>query len=164
MGCFSWMFCDVPDGKRDGRRLIIGRRGYLLIPKEFGGGHLAEERYNGYGVFRGKDAYELAAVWNREYMASHPEYAFSENDGRIADKPWYKLYADMSIPAEELDQRLKEELKDMPYMELRWIGIELACYDKDNAALPYPIKIAKDEQSVYEDYGPSKADPMQGCF
>lgn len=46
---------------------------------------------------------------------------------------------------------------------LREIGINLACYDKDNKHLAYPIKITHDAGAIYEDCKPSKRDPNQGC-
>ena len=45
--------------------------------------------------------------------------------------------------------------------ELRWLGIVMACYDEDNAALEYPIKITTREME-YEDVEPSLSDPNQG--
>ena len=45
--------------------------------------------------------------------------------------------------------------------ELRWLGIIMACYDEDNFALEYPIKITSKEME-YEHTSPSKSDPNQG--
>lgn len=46
---------------------------------------------------------------------------------------------------------------------LREIGIDIGCYDRQNAALPYPLKVTHDENAIYEDCKPSKGDPKQGC-
>lgn len=165
MGCFSWMFCDAdPSMRKNSRRLVINHKGYLLIPKEFGGGHIEEKYYDGYGRFGGKDVYDLAADWNREYIASHPEFILPYSGIAVGKKPWYKLYADMSLSQEDIEKQIKTAEGCSPYMEYRWIGIELACYDEDNAALPFPIKIAKYKDSVYEACKPSKGDPDQGCY
>ena len=61
---------------------------------------------------------------------------------------------------------LKKELGDKfaPYRtEIRNIGIDIACYDEDNASLPYPIKITSKKTGIcYEELPPSKWDPEQG--
>lgn len=44
---------------------------------------------------------------------------------------------------------------------LREIGIDIACYDEDNTALTYPIKITTKEME-YEEVAPSLNDPNQG--
>lgn len=51
------------------------------------------------------------------------------------------------------------------YDYLREIGIDIACYDEQNRALEYPIKITHDEKALYEDKDcvASKGDPNQGC-
>lgn len=43
----------------------------------------------------------------------------------------------------------------------RIIGIDIACYDEQNASLPYPIKITTREME-YENVKPSETDPNQG--
>lgn len=45
---------------------------------------------------------------------------------------------------------------------LRLIGITIACYDEDNAALKYPIKITHSANAIYEECEPSPGDPDQG--
>jgi hypothetical protein len=44
----------------------------------------------------------------------------------------------------------------------RSIGIDIACYNDQNAALKYPIKIAERKNSVYETCEPSLSDSDQG--
>ena len=44
---------------------------------------------------------------------------------------------------------------------LREIGIDIGCYDEDNAALKYPIKIVTKKMD-YENVAPSPGDPYQG--
>lgn len=121
MGFFSWKDC-----KDDSKRLKVGGEGYLLIPKEFGGGHIKVSYYNGYGEFGGLDVYELVYEWNRKYLS-------------------------------------KEQKAALRGLEKREKGIELACYDEDNAQLHYPIKISLDSSAVYEECEASKRDEMQGC-
>lgn len=43
----------------------------------------------------------------------------------------------------------------------RYIGIDIACYDEQNARLPFPIKITTKELE-YNDVAPSLSDPNQG--
>lgn len=116
MGQFSWLDCKTKEQILDDERRDV----YLLVPKEFGGGHIKEEMYDGYGRFGGRDAYALVAQWNK------PE---------------------LCIGNDEVD---------------RSIGIDIACYDKDNKALKYPIKITYDPDAVYEDCEFSPSDPNQG--
>lgn len=116
MGQFSWLDCKTREQVLDD----VERDVFVLIPQKFGGGHLKETCYDGYGHFGGHDVYALVAGWNM------PE-AITGND--------------------------KED---------RVLGIEIACYDKDNRALKYPIKITHDPFAIYEDCEPSDGDPDQG--
>lgn len=116
MGQFSWLDCKTREQVLDD----VERDVFVLIPQEFGGGHLKESCYDGYGHFGGRDVYALVAGWNM------PE----------------------SITGNDEEDRL--------------LGIEIACYDKDNRALKYPIKITHDPLAIYEDCEPSDGDPDQG--
>lgn len=149
MGQFSWMFCDKPE-----QNLEIGGKGYLLVPPAFGN-NILETYYEGHGSFKMQDAYELVAMWNRAYLADHPEHML--HDGPIKEKEWYDVYADLSISLEEACEKLASQI----YMEPCYFGIEIACRDEDNACLPYPIKISSEDIS-YEQAPASKADPFQG--
>ena len=70
MGQFSWLDC------KDGSQIIDNKLEdvYLLIPKRFGGGHIREIQYDGYGHFCYQDVYALVARWNR------PKECNGEND------------------------------------------------------------------------------------
>lgn len=46
-------------------------------------------------------------------------------------------------------------------MQIKVFGNLMACYDEDNAALKYPIKITTKIMD-YKDVQPSKSDPNQG--
>lgn len=68
-------------------------------------------------------------------------------------------------------QRLKDFCSGMPDSEMmvkyganykREIGIDIACYDEDNANLRYPIKITHKVDAKYEFCAPSFSDPNQG--
>ena len=116
MGQFSWLDCKTGEQVVDDKVRDV----FLLVPKEFGGGHIHEVCYDGYGRFGGRDVYALVAQWN------------------VPEK---------CVGDDKID---------------RHIGIDIACYDKDNASLKYPIKITHDYDAVYEDCEYSPADPNQG--
>ena len=143
MGQFSWLDC------RNGKQVVDDKREdvYVLIPKEFGGGRIKEECYDGYGNFGGHDIYELVVDWNAKYI-----------DYILAMKHlWFCKISD------EDAENMKRFHDGLPIScEKRWIGIILACYDKDNFRLPYPIKITHDPYAVYEFCDPSPTDPDQG--
>ena len=58
MGVFSWLDC------KTNKAIKIGERCYVLIPQKFGGGHICEYSYNGYGEFGAVDIFGLIAEWN----------------------------------------------------------------------------------------------------
>lgn len=177
MGQFSWLDCV------SGKQIVDDKVKdvYVLIPKEFGGGHIVEHCYDGYGHFGGKDIFDLVADWNRNILSEKPNFIFphaiyrakyvSENykwdsdysekiDIQIRNKPWYKYYSDNTLTMTDVVEKCKEDYNK--YFEWRFIGIDLACYDEDNEALPFPIKITYDATAIYENCLPSKSDPNQG--
>lgn len=156
MGQFSWLDCV------DNETQILDnveRDVYFLVPEEFGGGHILETCYDGYGRFGGYDAYDLVADWNRRYLAENPDFELPVHQKKVSEFPWYKFYSDLNLTS---DKVVEMAMENKCFFEYRWIGIELACYDDDNASLPYPIKITHDETAIYEEEGPSLSDPNQG--
>lgn len=169
MGQYSWLDCKTQEQVLDN----VWRDVYVLVPEEFGGGHIHETCYDGYGRFGGYDIYDLVADWNRgvltkdfefpqakeraefvkKIQAKDPSYT-EKIDFTLGDKRWAEDYLDLSQTRKDV-----ETLHDIPW---RCIGIALACYDSDNAALPYPIKITHDPDAVYEQCSPSVSDPNQG--
>ncbi|MBR5948190.1 MAG: hypothetical protein IKZ82_06025 [Clostridia bacterium] len=156
MGQFSWLDCVDCSQIRDNWLRDV----YVLVPKEFGGGHIKEECYNGYGDFGSgrptnpdgsytgtdfhtSDIYDLVVDWNRAYLEEYRK--------------------DRSFKCDWLQKRSSVE-EAFATMEKREIGISIACYDEDNARLHYPIKITHDPTAVYEDCGPSLSDPDQGWY
>ena len=151
MGCFSWKDCKTKRAIKAGKYKQVA----LLVPKAFGQ-NIVEDVYDGYGRFGGQDVYDLIADWNREYLASHPEFILPYSKKTVSEFPWYEDYADLSKSREDVVKNMS------PFHEWRTIGIDLACYDEDNASLHYPIKITYDIQAVYENCKPSLSDPNQG--
>lgn len=166
MGCYSWKDC-----KDSKKRIICGKlaTSYLLIPEEFGGGHHVEPCYDGFGMFGLVDVYEEVAIWNRSHLSS-----FSipyPSKGNYANEEYYngaiKRYNNGVAFLNDFAEGVKsdEEMCEIYGNDyLREIGILIACEDKDNFSIKYPIKITYDETAVYENCKPSKSDPMQGCY
>ena len=168
MGCFSWMFAN----KNNEKNLKIGHKGYLLTPDNE---CLKAYPYEGYGEFGGYDAYDLVADWNRKYLSEHPEFEVSQHNRRV-DEPntkrvdefvWYPYYADLSLNRKDIVQKVLADPK-APYgnkiYEYRFIGIDIACYDDQNAALPYPIKVVSKNGLKYNEVPASENDPEQGLW
>lgn len=189
MGQFSWLDCA-------GRGRIINgkvKTSYLLIPQEFGGGHIAEECYDGYGHFGGYDVYDLVAEWNKsslkeELLEPAPELKdfgglwsyevdalieegkTEEEIKQAHDKAREGYYKAALKRRENLLQMMKdfqslskeEFVSKYGTAKKREIGIAIACYDKQNAAIPYGIKATYDAEAVYEDCPVSRSDPNQG--
>lgn len=156
MGQFSWLDCITKEQVVDNKLRDV----YVLVPKEFRkeyGLRIVEHCYDGYGHFGGYDVYDLVADWNREYLAKHPEHYIPGQLTKVSDNSWYKAYADLRKTKDEI-----VETVEGLYSEWRTIGIEIACYDEDNAALPFPIKITHDANVIYEECEPSPSDPDQG--
>lgn len=150
MGQFSWLDCLTGEQIIDDEERDV----YVLVPKEFGGGHIKETCYDGYGNFGGHDIYDLVVDWNKNYL----KHIVKEINTWKCD--W--------------DERSIEVLNDFLHerepifnnenwtMKKRHFGITLACYNEDNARLRYPIKITYDKDAIYEWCPPSKDDPNQG--
>ena len=189
MGSFSWIYCDmgeITDRKkiRKKQRMIIGHPGSVLFPEEFGGkdSQIDVTRYADYGRFFDRkthktiDIYELVADWNRRYLAEHPEHILPKRvgrngSGRVDEFVWYPFYTDLSLTKEEVCKKWLEAMNagktgddrcPRCWTEYRNIGINIACYNEDNASLKYPVKIARNPESVYEECPPSLNDPWQG--
>ena len=190
MGCFSWCDCITGEPVRIGSL----RKVYVLVPEKFGGGHIEETRYDGYGHFGLYDIYELVADWNRAFLSEQmlekaPErkayiglWAFEEEEMkkaglsgkeiREADEKARDEYYERGLKRYDYRRKRLEDFKNLTeegFFEKygrdgkREIGIDIACYDWQNATVPYPIKITYDEAAVYENCHASKEDDMQGC-
>ena len=166
MGQFSWLDC--VDGSQivDDKMVDV----FVLVPKEFGGGHIKEPFYDGYGHFGGFDIFDLVAEWNRKELTHQMLMPLDPTKWGKDDTPYYEWAVERhlaslrrmmdfksgSIPDDEMEaMHGGEDFK-------RLIGIDIACYDKQNFSLPYPIKITHDPSAVYEKCEPSKSDPDQG--
>jgi len=145
MGQFSWLDCKTGEQVLDN----VPRNVYVLVPKEFGGGHITETCYDGYGRFDGKDIYDLVVDWNIKDLPR-----ILENKDRFLSG-WVEKYEDDF-------KRLADGKELADGLKKRTLGIAIACYDEDNAFLRYPIKITHDPNATYEHCNPSLSDPDQG--
>ena len=156
MGQFSRLDCV------NGKQIVdnLCRKVYLLVPQEFGGGHIEEDCYDGYGHFGGKDYYDLIADWNkamipeiiRKIRIKKWRCSASESQIKVMENFYNDLPLDTDYPANT--PRI--------YLEKRSIGIVMACYSEDNARLDYPLKVTYSSTAVYERCQPSPDDPNQG--
>ena len=149
MGQFSWIYSDTNKQVIDGKIADT----YLLVPEPFHekyGKEIYESCYDGYGHFgeEGHDVYVLVAEWNKECI---PEIL-----RRIKNGTW-------RCPTTPSDAaNLKAFYEDKPFScEHRHLGIIMSCYDEDNFALEYPIKITSTPMN-YREASPSISDPDQG--
>lgn len=172
MGSFSWLFAD----EQNTRNLRQGRRAYVLCPDNT---IIEEPSYDGVGNFGGHDIYELVANWNREYLSQHPDFVIpngsmevydsilqkyvSPNGIAVSKYPWYQFYANLSLTPEEVVQKWAIQCGAAAGIEYRMIGIDIACYSAQNAALPFPIKICKRKSgNKYDKLPASMTDPNDG--
>lgn len=163
MGLFSWMFADTNNEKA----LNIYNTAYVPCPN---GAVIIEGYYEGYGIFGGYDIFDLVADWNKEYISeTNVRKPLREQWGNTKeDEKWFQT----ALEKYKNDcQRIKDFIteKSDKYMAetygedwKREIGIKIACYNKDNAALKYPIKICEKIDSKYHLLPASNSDPNQG--
>lgn len=148
MGCFSWICSD------DDRPLVIGKdeEFALLLPD---GGKLIDTQYDGYGRICGRDIYALVAMWNREEVKRDGYEHYANRGSSFVDSECKADYlSDMSD--EEFEKKWDDD-------HVRDIGIDIACYDEQNASLEKPIKLVHNTSLNYKDVEASKSDPNQGA-
>lgn len=168
MGFFSWMYADTNNSEN----LKIDGVAYLRTPE---GEIIVETWYDGYGRFGGYDIYDLVVDWNKQHLSIDMLEKPERNSW--ADTPeGEKNYQYWGVQRyNNLCDSLTDFLagKDNDYMEEKYgsswkreIGIEIACYDKDNEKLPYPIKVFKTRKGAenYHCYPASKGDDKQGYW
>ncbi len=157
MGYFTWKDCQ---GFRK-KSLGYGSMVYVFCPN---GELLTEPCYEGYGEFDGQDIYELVVDWNRPWLQDIFDRKAKEEPGHFG----CELHDVAAIAAtggdEAAEALVKERVAAGIYARLmltdwkRSIGIAIACMDKDNATLPFPIKLsASAPRKPYADLPASKS-------
>lgn len=156
MGFFTWTLANckpvrLKNGEYAARcKLRYGGYGAVVCPD---GTLIQEPAYEGYGVFDGKDVYELVLDWNRNYLKDivrRPEFTRPDADD-AAIKAIIDAYA--SDDPDALRTAVDAAAKTAKYLETDWkrcAGIHIAC-GRQNALLPYPIKIV--DRPVHTPYG-----------
>ena len=168
MGQFSWLDCITNEQILDD----VTRDVYVLVPKEFRkkyGLRIKETCYDGYGNFGGYDVYDLVAEWNRKELTHHMLRDISAKDWAKEDTKYYiaglkRKYESANRLYDYKEGKLSDDDMAEKYGDdwKRILGIDIACYDDQNKALPYPIKITHDGNAIYEECEPSLGDPHQG--
>lgn len=143
MGYFTWKFAD--DRRK---KLQYGGKGYIAMPD---GTFIEETCYDGYGIFGTHDAYDVVVDLNKPYLKDiytkienkyGDRYILNEGLRKVVD-----AYADDDTEA--LEKAVNKIAETKPYFKEDWkrtIGIAISCYDDDNAALPYPLKIVSSDK------------------
>ena len=163
MGQFSWKYADT----RNRERLTLYGTAYVPCPD---GTVIYEGCYQCYGIFGGHDIYDLVADWNRAYLSEKmiekpARKEFDNNEqGERCYQSALKRYAARCRRLTDFVHRKPADYIEKTYGHdwKRNIGIEIACKNKDNAALPFPIKICKQKPDGYGNIPASKTDPCQG--
>ena len=75
MGCFTWTLANRTPKKVRGRYaaqciLRYDSYGAIICPDDT---IISEPHYEGYGVFDGKDVYDLVVDWNKDYLTEIPK-------------------------------------------------------------------------------------------
>lgn len=169
MGIFTWTDArKVPKRNKWGDfadRDVIRYGGYakVVCPDNT---EIVENHYNGYGMFGGKDIYELVTDWNKKDIAGIIQRKIAQNDSfyRHLNKemPGMLDMFTAGKSAEEITEAVKKLVdagKAGSYLVRDWkrnIGIMIACNEEDNNSLKYPIKITTAQEVFrYDELVPS---------
>lgn len=166
MGQFSWLDCKNGSQVLDNEFADV----YMLIPRQFGGGHHYEDCYDGYGTIGTYNVFELVATWNRELLTAsmiRRPLRSEWGDNAEGDEYYDAALRRYDTACRRLEDyaagKSDDELTDLYGDDfLRDIGTDIAASDEQNASLPYPIKITHDPKAIYEECKPSPFDPSQG--
>ena len=155
MGQFSFMYAD----RNNMENVTHMEEAYVLLPN---GQKSICASYDLYGCFGRYDIHDVVVDMNRDHITEGMLSSLRSNPRRM------EHISAKLISEGKSDEEIKEALSREGYegAELsewkRNLGITIACYDEDNAALTYPIKIAK-SPVPYDSVPASKSDPTQGC-
>ena len=194
MGCFSWIYCDTNKPLKIGKsaRLLIpatfnnGNKGGSIYESaydgygNFGGRDVYDLVAEWNREFLSEDMLEkepklenFGGLYRFE-IDKYRESGMSEEEINMRNLAQKEKYYRAALQRRQVSiDRLTDYRNGMSDNKMeekygkywkRELGIDIACYDDQNAALPYPIKIAAKLGSIYETQPASKGDPNQGCF
>lgn len=109
-----------------------------------------------------RGAFPVYLLIPKEFQKEYGKYIEEKSYdgyGVFGNEDVYSLVAKWNVP-----ERCYKNGKLLDNEELRGIGIEIACYDKDNASLKYPIKLVENKELEYENVAPSRNAQDQGFF
>lgn len=151
MGFFTWT-----DARRKPRKIKNGGYNrYDVIPYDGyaqvvcpDGSSIEEHCYEGYGIFGGKDIYELVVEWNRPYLRDIFQKIIEKNSWGACLAPIAEAYQEDGDSAAEAAADTVCSIDETPYIvKSEWkreIGIAIACVSSyDDVVCPYPIKIVR---------------------
>lgn len=169
MGCFTWTDArklakqkwdyDYPNKDK------VGYGGYVKVvcPDNT---EIIEKYYDGYGMFDGRDIYELVVDWNKKYLEDIFKH-IATNPTSDKYRFGYR-YKDIAIAYQNNDEtalkaaieKLITEGKAGEYLRKEWkreIGIAINCDSKlSDIIVPFPIKVTTKKWHVkYDDLYPS---------
>lgn len=179
MGSFTWTFANKPVKILDcgeishSCKLPYGGYGAVLCPDNT---LIKESDYEGYGIFNGKDVFELVVDWNRAHLREIVEKRILEDIERrfhhymspeLTDykKKFHRIYAGLACSYENGDlnacQKIADDFADkmqMQHFRKNWkrsLGIFIN--DGEKSDIPYPIKIIslRRRHKPYDAYPPS---------
>lgn len=108
-------------------------------------------------VFSGRKTFPVYVLCPDGTVIEETNY---EGYGEFGGHDIYALVAKWNIP-----EKCKDEHGNwLPDEQIRSYGINIACYDEDNANLTYPIKLVEDQTLSYEEVKPSNGCKYQGYF
>lgn len=169
MGFFSWKTSDT---NRSIANCYSKRRTFTVFVLCPDGTAIREDKYEGYGDFGGYDIFELVAEWNKDNLTI--DYLDKPKRNNWDKSEEGELWYQSALNRYHRDCNMLDDYKsgkDDVYMLgqygedwKRIIGINIACYDRQNEALKYPIKFVQNPNLNYDDVKPSKSCPNQGYF
>lgn len=144
----------------------------VIVNKSTGYAFIKENFYDGYGMFGEHDIYDVIVDINKGYIKEAlekqkelalkycKEHGYTEEQAS-REKEKYESYLKIAKMVDDNvaeDEIIKEFIKmtgmnyDFEKQEWkRYLGIQIACYARDNELLKYPLKVTSSTRVIYED-------------